>query len=126
MNKIVSVAFVFLLSAFLICCNGKGEKNNEPYDGGHGIGIDTATIHQIDMMEDSVPVTKEVMDSHTPPPPPPDGKHFDGPPPPPPHEKGRPPHEPDNMRGFDPASEDDMDDNGMSRYMENNDEEGWD
>ena len=30
----------------------------------------------------------------------------------------------DNMRGFDPASEDDMDDNGMSRYMENNDEEG--
>ena len=126
MNKIVSVAFVFLLSAFLVCCNGKGEKNNEPYDGGHGIGIDTATIHQIDMMEDSVPVTKEVMDSHTPPPPPPDGKHFDGPPPPPPHEKGRPPHEPDNMRGFDPASEDDMDDNGMSRYMENNDEEGWD
>ena len=31
----------------------------------------------------------------------------------------------DNMRGFDPASEDDMDDNGMSRYMANNDEEGW-
>lgn len=31
-----------------------------------------------------------------------------------------------NMRGFDPASEDDMDDNGMSRYFENNDEEGWD
>jgi hypothetical protein len=26
------------------------------------------------------------------------------------------------MRGFDPASEDDMDDNGMSRYMENNDD----
>jgi len=34
--------------------------------------------------------------------------------------------ETDNMRGFDPASEDDMEDNGMSRYMENNDEEGWD
>ncbi|MBR5687519.1 MAG: hypothetical protein IKX36_06130 [Prevotella sp.] len=31
----------------------------------------------------------------------------------------------DNMRGFDPASEDDMDDNGMSRYMDNNDDEGW-
>ena len=30
-----------------------------------------------------------------------------------------------NMRSFDPASENDMDDNGMSRYMENNDEEGW-
>jgi hypothetical protein len=32
----------------------------------------------------------------------------------------------DNMRGFDPASEDDMDDNGMTRFMEVNDEEGWD
>lgn len=32
----------------------------------------------------------------------------------------------DNMRGFDPASEDDMDDNGVSRYMENDDDEGWD
>lgn len=31
----------------------------------------------------------------------------------------------DNMRGFDPASEDDGDDNGISRYMENDDEEGW-
>ena len=26
----------------------------------------------------------------------------------------------DNMRGFDPASEDDLPDNGMSRYMEPN------
>ena len=123
MNKIVSIVFVIL---FLACGNGKGGKIDEPYDGGHGIGIDTATIHQIDLVEDSVLVTKEVMDSHTPPPPPPDGKRFNGPPPPPPHEKGRPPREPDNMRGFDPASEDDMDDNGMRRYMENNDEEGWD
>lgn len=31
----------------------------------------------------------------------------------------------DNMRGFDPISEDDMEDGGMSRYMENYDEEGW-
>ena len=31
----------------------------------------------------------------------------------------------DNMRGFDPASENDMDDNGMSRYMDNYDDEGW-
>ena len=55
------------------------------------------------------------------PPPPPDGRGFDGPPLPPSHGKGHPHYEPDNMRGFDPASEDDMDDNGMSRYMENND-----
>lgn len=30
------------------------------------------------------------------------------------------------MRGFDPTSEDDMDDNGMNHYMENDDDEGWD
>ena len=124
MKYIPIIIFVIL---FLACGNGKGGKNNEPYDGGHGIGIDTATIHQIDLVEDSVPlVSDEDRDSHTPPPPPPDGRRFNGPPPPPPHEKGRPHHEPDNMRGFDPASEDDMDDNGMRRYMENNDEEGWD
>lgn len=35
-------------------------------------------------------------------------------------------HNYDNMRGFDPVSEDDMEDNGMTRYMENYDEEGWD
>ena len=34
-------------------------------------------------------------------------------------------YENDNMRGWDPASEDDTKDNGMRRYMENNDEEGW-
>ena len=121
------IPIIIIAVLLLSCGNGKGGKNNEPYDGGHGIGIDTATIHQIDLVEDSVPlVSDEDRDSHTPPPPPPDGRRFNGPPPPPPHEKGRPPHEPDNMRGFDPASEDDMDDNGMSRYMENNDEEGWD
>ena len=68
-----------------------------------------------------------VMDSMRPdmPPPPPDSGRVDGHrPPPPPHGKGH--HKQDNMRGFDPASEDDMDDNGMSRYMENNDDEGWD
>lgn len=31
----------------------------------------------------------------------------------------------DDIRGFDPASEDDIDDNGLSRYMENDDEKGW-
>ena len=35
-------------------------------------------------------------------------------------------HHQDNMRGFDPASEDDMDDNGMQRYFDANDEEAWD
>ena len=31
----------------------------------------------------------------------------------------------DNMRGWDPASEDDLDDNGMDRYSNANDDEGW-
>lgn len=31
----------------------------------------------------------------------------------------------DNMRGWDPASEDDSHDNGMSRYSQNNDKKGW-
>ena len=31
----------------------------------------------------------------------------------------------DNMRGWDPAFEDDSKDNGMGRWSENNDERGW-
>ncbi len=50
------------------------------------------------------------FESHRPPPPP-DGMHPGGPPPPAPHDRGLPPHKLDNMHGFDPASEDDMDDN---------------
>ena len=64
---IIGVALVALS-----CGNGKGDKVNEPYDGGHGIGIDTATVNEIQRYEDDMP------------------------------------------------------DNGMSRYMENNDDEGWD
>ena len=96
MKKILGI---LALSLLLLSCNGR-KNANEVSPG-------------------------EFEDGHMPPPPP-DGKHPDGPPPPPLDGKGRPPHEPDNMRGFDPASEDDMNDNGMSRYMENNDEEGWD
>jgi hypothetical protein len=114
MNKIVLVVFVILQSAFLACGNGKGRQVAEPYDGGHGIGIDTATIHQLDLIEDSTPVTKEVVPVKTTPKAEVSSSYR--------HKE----KEPDNMRGFDPASEDDMDDNGMSRYMENNDEEGWD
>ena len=158
MTKKNNIIIIGVALVALSCGNGKGGKMNEPYDGGHGIGIDTATVHEIERYEDSLradtlrhPLPKEFKDGHMPPPspdgkrpdgkrpdgPPPDGKRPDGPPPPPPdgkrpdgpplHDgKGRPPHKPDNMRGFDPASEDDMPDNGMSRYMENNDEEGWD
>ena len=111
---------ILTLSLLLLSCNGR--KNvNEIYSG------DIEEVVTDSMPQDSLrhPSPDEFEDGHMPPPPP-DGKHPDGPPPPPPDGKGRPPHEPDNMRGFDPASEDDMDDNGMSRYMENNDDSGWD
>ena len=100
---IIYAAFAILL---MVACNSKKSGN----------GVSQSDVEDV-MVSDSM---RPEM-----PPPPPDGKHPGGPPPPP-DGKGHPLHKPDNMRGFDPASEDDMDDNGMSRYMENNDDEGWD
>lgn len=51
-NKYIIIVGVSLI--VLSCGNGKGGKINEPYDGGHGIGIDTATVHEIERYEDSV------------------------------------------------------------------------
>ena len=114
---IIYIGFVFLFMAS--CTNQKSTNDVKNY-------IDSIAV--MDSMHPDMPPPPPdsgKFDAHRPPPPP-NGMHPDGPPPPPPHGKGRPPHKPDKMRGFDPASEDDMDDNGMSRYMENNDEEGWD
>ena len=115
-----NVLYILIMVSLLLSCNSRKNANDTNPNGMEDVVIDS-------MRPDSLhhPSPDEFTDGHMPPPPPPDGKHFDGPPPPPPHGKGRPPHKPDNMRGFDPASEDDMEDNGMSRYMENNDEEGW-
>lgn len=102
----------------MVACNSRKSTSDVPQS-------DIEDINVVDSMRPDTlhhPMPDELKDGHMPPPPP-DGKHFDGPPP---HGKGRPHNEPDNMRGFDPASEDDMDDNGISRYMENNDDEGWD
>ena len=134
MNKVYHICIGISLLILTSCTNGK--SNNVA----NGSDMDSIAVMD-SMMPDTLhhPSLDEFKDDHMPPPPPDSGK-FDGhrpppppddmrpggPPPPPPHGKGRPPHKPDNMRGFDPASEDDMDDNGMSRYMENNDEEGWD
>ena len=46
---IIGIAFLFLS-----CSDGKGGKINQPYDGGHGIGIDTKTVKQIQQYEDSI------------------------------------------------------------------------
>ena len=111
--------------SLLSCGNRKGSNYDEPYSGGHGVGIDTTTVHEFkDGHMPPPPPDSGRFEGHRPPPPP-DGMRQGRPPPPPSDGEGRPPQEPDNMRGFDPASEDDMEDNGMSRYMENNDEEGW-
>ena len=118
--KVVWLVLVFSL-LLTVSCTSRKSLNPDNISDVDSIAI-TDSIHPVSLHH---PLPDEFMDDHTPPPPPPDGKHFDGPPPPPPHGKERPPHKPDNMRGFDPASEDDMEDNGMSRYMENNDEEGW-
>ena len=97
----------------LSCGNSNGGKNEVPIDGGYGIGVDTATVNEIKHNEGSIRTNESAKKSHTSIAPSSSSSRVEY-------------HEPDNMRGFDPASEDDMDDNGMSRYMENNDEEGWD
>ena len=120
MNKINYTIFFGLLLLIVSSCNSRRISNN--LSQGEMENFVTDTLHPDTFHH---PSPEDFEDGHMPPPPP-DGRGFDGPPPPPPHGKGHPHHEPDNMRGFDPASEDDMDDNGMSRYMENNDDEGWD
>lgn len=115
------ILYILIGVSLLLSCNSRKNANDT---NPNGIGdVVTDTIRPDSLCHSSL---DEFTDGHTPPPPPPDGKHPGGTPPPPPHGKVHPPHKPDNMRGFDPASEDDMEDNGMSRYMENNDEEGWD
>ena len=47
---------IILLIAFLFtaCGNGNGRKSEAPIDGGHGIGIDTATVNEINQYVDSI------------------------------------------------------------------------
>ena len=120
MNKVYHICISISLLILASCTNGKSNNAANVSD------MDSVAV--MDSIRPDMPPPPPDsgrFDGHRPPPPP-DGMRPGGPPPPPPHGKGRPPHKADNMRGFDPASEDDMDDNGMSRYMENNDEEGWD
>ncbi len=121
---------VISLMILVVSCTGKKGTNEIVADDEQLVEVSDSvrpdTLHHPSMEEfddDHMPPPPPDGDHFDGPPPPPDGDHFDGPPPPPHHGEGD--HEPDNMRGFDPASEDDMEDNGMSRYMENNDEEGW-
>ena len=125
MNKIISVAYVILQSAFLACCNGCNQSPAPSYDEGpvkeapKEVVVDTVNeVKQVNEEKKDAPVSPASSSVST------SGSTSSS--------YGssssyrQREKEPDNMRGFDPASEDDMDDNGMSRYMENNDDEGWD
>ena len=46
------IPIIIITALFLECGNGKGRQVVEPYDGGHGISIDTATIHQVDSLHE--------------------------------------------------------------------------
>ena len=119
MKKYKYIIYTALSLFLMVACNSRKSENNV-------FQSDVVDVTVSDSLHPEMPPPPPDsgrFDGHRPPPPP-DGKHPGGPPPPPPHGKGH--HKTDNMRGFYPASEDDMDDNGMSRYMENNDEEGWD
>ena len=52
MKRIYIIIGIVILA--LSCGDGQGGKINQPYDGGHGIGIDTATMNQIQRYEDSI------------------------------------------------------------------------
>ena len=104
-------SYIIIGVAMLLLSCGNGRKNEAPIDGGHGIGIDTATVNEIKHYEDSIRTKESANESTTSMAPSTSSSSREE------------YHKPDNMRGFDPASEDDMDDNGMTRYIEANDEE---
>jgi len=109
---------ILMAMALMVACgNKKGTAQEE----------ENVTEEAFEAQEDSMAMGER---GDVPPPPrgenPPPRPRGDNPPPPRHHGDNPPPPPDDNMRGFDPASEDDMPDNGMSRYMENDDEEGWD
>ena len=125
MNKIVSVVYVILQSAILACCNGCNQSPAPSYheapmkEAPKEVVVDTVNeVKQADEEKKDAPVSpasSSVSTSRS------TSSSYGST-----SSYRYKEKEPDNMRGFDPASEDDMDDNGMSRYMENNDDEGWD
>jgi hypothetical protein len=56
-------AYIIIIGIALLilsCGDGQGGKINKPYDGGHGIGIDTETVKQIQQYEDSIRAAESV------------------------------------------------------------------
>lgn len=119
MKKSKHIFYAAFALLFMVSCNSRKSGNDVSQSDIVDVMVSDSlrpdTLHHL---------SPDEFDNDHMPPPPSDRRGFGGPPPPPPHGKGH--HKPDNMCGFDPASEDDMDDNGMSRYIENNDDDGWD
>ena len=112
MNRIAIISYIFLQSALLANCTGRASEPAPSDDVEDGWServemVDTIATKEELVKEDPVE-EKRVKKTRNP------------------SKSSRNTEGYDNMRGFDPASEDDMDDNGMSRYMENDDDEGWD
>ena len=111
MNKLFTFVFIILQSALLANCKGCHESPPQTSTEGHisewppKIEADTIVETKQEVEEKKEPVSPSRSTRSS-------SRSYE--------------NKKDNMRGWDPASEDDMDDNGMSRYMENNDEEGWD
>ncbi len=59
-NKLIIIGVTLLL---LSCGNSNGGKNDAPIDGGHGIGIDTATVNEIKQYVDSIKVIESTNES---------------------------------------------------------------
>ena len=122
MNRITIISCIFLQSAFLAKCTG-GASEPAPSDDVEVRWservelVDTIATKEEPVKED--PVEEKSVKSNSSKSKNSKAKSIT-------YSSSRSSDDYDNMRGFDPASEDDMDDNGMSRYMDNYDEEGWD
>ena len=112
MNRLTNISSIVLLAAFIFGCGnnnragyGSAASYDEAGEDYEVVNTDTTIEDSIDMDEarGGAPVVLGAHSSY----------------------ESQDDDDYDNMRGFDPASEDDMDDNGMSRYMENDDDEGW-
>ena len=117
MNRIAIISYIFLQSALLANCTGRASEPapsdyvedgwSERVEMVDTIATKEELVKEDPVEEKRVKKTRNPSRSST-------------------YSSSRSNDDYDNMRGFDPASEDDMDDNGMSRYMDNYDEEGWD
>lgn len=123
MVKIQKFLCISLLFALLSCKGNGGESPVETID----VGISDSLMLVPSQSDSSKQETKpaESPANHTDVAPVRSGRNSYRYSSPAPSTWGEEEEEEDNMRGFDPRSEDDLEDNGLSRYMENNDEEGW-